>query len=143
MLVTAYEAMEMGGIVPGRTPSTKHDRIGTFYGQTSDDWREINAAQDIDTYFISGGVRAFGPGRLNYYFKWSGPSFSVDTACSSSFAALNVAITSLRAGECDTAFTGGTNVLTNPDIFAGLISLARLVGVRHVTPYLPNSHFVK
>jgi iterative type I PKS product template protein len=120
MLVTAYEAMEMGGIVPGRTPSTKHDRIGTFYGQTSDDWREINAAQDIDTYFISGGVRAFGPGRLNYFFKWSGPSFSVDTACSSSFAALNVAITSLRAGECDTAFSGGANVLTNPDIFSGL-----------------------
>jgi iterative type I PKS product template protein len=120
MLVTAYEAMEMGGMVIGRTPSTKRDRIGTFYGQTSDDWREINAAQDIDTYFISGGVRAFGPGRLNYFFKFSGPSFSVDTACSSSFAALNVACTSLRAGECDTAFSGGANVLTNPDIFAGL-----------------------
>ncbi|RMZ77257.1 hypothetical protein DV738_g4532, partial [Chaetothyriales sp. CBS 135597] len=120
MLTTGYEAMEMGGIVPGRTPSTRHDRIGTFYGQTSDDWREVNAAQDIDTYFISGGVRAFGPGRLNYFFKFSGPSFSVDTACSSSFAAMNVAITSLRAGECDTAFTGGANVLTNSDIFSGL-----------------------
>lgn len=120
MLSTGYEAMEMAGIVPGRTPSTKHDRIGTFYGQTSDDWREVNAAQDIDTYFISGGVRAFGPGRLNYFFKFSGPSFSVDTACSSSFAAINVAITSLRAGECDTAFTGGANVLTNSDIFSGL-----------------------
>ena len=120
MLSTGYEAMEMAGIVPGRTPSTKHDRIGTFYGQTSDDWREVNAAQDIDTYFISGGVRAFGPGRLNYFFKFSGPSFSVDTACSSSFAAMNVAITSLRAGECDTAFCGGANVLTNSDIFSGL-----------------------
>ncbi|EXJ92028.1 hypothetical protein A1O3_00578 [Capronia epimyces CBS 606.96] len=120
MLTTGYEAMEMAGIVPGRTPSTKHDRIGTFYGQTSDDWREVNAAQDIDTYFISGGVRAFGPGRINYFFKFSGPSFSVDTACSSSFAAMNVAITSLRANECDTAFTGGANVLTNSDIFSGL-----------------------
>lgn len=120
MLATGYEAMEMAGIVPGRTPSTKHDRIGTFYGQTSDDWREVNAAQDIDTYFISGGVRAFGPGRINYFFKFSGPSFSVDTACSSSFAAINVAITSLRANECDTAFTGGANVLTNSDIFSGL-----------------------
>jgi iterative type I PKS product template protein len=120
MLSTGYEAMEMAGIVPDRTPSTKKDRIGTFYGQTSDDWREVNAAQDIDTYFISGGVRAFGPGRLNYFFKFSGPSFSVDTACSSSFAAMNVAITSLRAGECDTAFCGGANVLTNSDIFSGL-----------------------
>ena len=120
LMTTAYEAMEMSGFVADRTPSSKRDRIGTFYGQTSDDWREVNAAQDIDTYFISGGVRAFGPGRLNYFFKWSGPSFSVDTACSSSFAAINVAITSLRAGECDTAFTGGSNVLTNSDIFSGL-----------------------
>lgn len=119
-LATAYEAMEMAGIVSGRTPSTMPDRIGTFYGQTSDDWREINAAQDIDKYFISGGVRAFGPGRVNYFFKFSGPSFIVDTACSSSFAAIQLACTSLRAGDCDTAFTGGANVLTNPDIFSGL-----------------------
>jgi len=60
-LITAFEALEMSGYVPNRTPSTKLDRIGTFYGQTSDDWREINEAQDIDTYFITGGVRAFGP----------------------------------------------------------------------------------
>lgn len=119
-LATAYEAMEMAGIVPGRTASTNHDRVGTFYGMTSDDWREINAAQEIDTYFISGGVHAFGSGRINYYFKFSGPSFVVDTACSSSFAAIQLACTSLQAGNCDTAFTGGTNVLTNPDIFSGL-----------------------
>lgn len=120
LLTTSYEAMEMAGIVPGRTPSTQNERIGTFYGQGSDDWREVNAAQDIDTYFIPGGVRGFGPGRINYFFKFSGPSYSVDTACSSSFAAMNVAVTSLRAGECDTAFTGGTSVLTNSDTYAGL-----------------------
>lgn len=54
-LTTAYEALEMSGYVPNRTPSTSLDRIGTFYGQTSDDWREINAAQEVDTYFITGG----------------------------------------------------------------------------------------
>jgi acyl transferase domain-containing protein len=54
-LTTAYEALEMSGYVPNRTPSTNLDRIGTFYGQTSDDWREINAAQEVDTYFITGG----------------------------------------------------------------------------------------
>lgn len=71
-ITTAYEAMEMAGFVPNRTASTQLDRVGTFYGQTSDDWREINAAQDIDTYFITGGVRAFGPGRINYHFNFSG-----------------------------------------------------------------------
>ncbi|KAF1812538.1 polyketide synthase [Eremomyces bilateralis CBS 781.70] len=119
-LVTAYEALEMSGCVPNRTPSTKLHRIGTFYGQTSDDWREINAAENVDTYFITGGVRAFATGRINYYFKFSGPSFSIDTACSSSLAAIQLACTSLWAGDCDTACAGGLNVLTNPDIFAGL-----------------------
>ncbi|KAH7138133.1 polyketide synthase-like protein [Dendryphion nanum] len=119
-LTTAYEALEMSGYVPNRTPSTKLHRIGTFYGQTSDDWREINASQNVDTYYITGGVRAFAPGRINYYFKFSGPSYSIDTACSSSLAAIQLACTSLWAGDCDTACAGGLNVLTNPDIFAGL-----------------------
>ncbi|KAI4190373.1 MAG: hypothetical protein L6R41_000825 [Letrouitia leprolyta] len=119
-LTSAFEALEMAGYVPNRTPSTRLDRIGTFYGQTSDDWREINAAQDVDTYFITGGVRAFAPGRINYHFKFSGPSYSVDTACSSSMAAIQLACTALWAQECDTAVTGGLNVMTNSDIFAGL-----------------------
>ncbi|KFX94599.1 hypothetical protein O988_06199 [Pseudogymnoascus sp. VKM F-3808] len=119
-ITTAYEALEMSGYVPNRTRSTKLDRVGSFYGQTSDDWREINAAQEVDTYFITGGVRAFGPGRINYHFGFSGPSFSVDTACSSSMAALQLACTSLWAKDCDTALVGGLSCMTNSDIFAGL-----------------------
>lgn len=119
-LTTAYEALEMSGYVPNRTASTKLDRIGTFYGQTSDDWREINAAQEVDTYFITGGVRAFGPGRINYHFGFSGPSLNIDTACSSSAAAMNVACSSLWARDCDTAIVGGLSCMTNSDIFAGL-----------------------
>jgi acyl transferase domain-containing protein len=60
-LVTAYEALEMSGFVANRTRSTALNRVGTFYGQTSDDYRDVNAAQDIGTYFITGGIRAFGP----------------------------------------------------------------------------------
>ena len=119
-IVTAYEALEMAGFVPNRTPSSQRDRVGTFYGMTSDDWREVNSGQNVDTYFIPGGNRAFTPGRINYHFKLSGPSFSVDTACSSSFAAIHTACNSLWRGDCDTAIAGGTNVMTNPDNFAGL-----------------------
>lgn len=119
-ITTAYEALEMAGFVPNRTPSTQRNRVGIVYGMTSDDWREVNSGQDIDTYFIPGGNRAFTPGRINYHFKFSGPSFSVDTACSSSFAAIHIACNSLWRGDCDTAIAGGTNVMTNPDNFAGL-----------------------
>ncbi|KAF2655735.1 polyketide synthase [Lophiostoma macrostomum CBS 122681] len=119
-ITTTYEAMEMAGMVLNRTPSTQQDRVGVFFGTTSDDWREVNSGQDVGTYFIPGGNRAFVPGRISYFFRFSGPSLSVDTACSSSFAAIQAACTYLWKGDVDTAVAGGTNVLTNPDNFAGL-----------------------
>ncbi|KAF2475265.1 polyketide synthetase PksP [Lindgomyces ingoldianus] len=119
-LMTAYEAIEMAGLVPDATPSTQRNRVGVFYGTTSDDWREVNSGQNVDTYFIPGGNRAFVPGRINYHFKFSGPSYSVDTACSSSLAAIHIACNSLWRRDCDTVIAGGTNVMTNPDNFAGL-----------------------
>ncbi|KAK3307264.1 uncharacterized protein B0T15DRAFT_394431 [Chaetomium strumarium] len=119
-LMTAYEAIEQAGIVPDATPSTRRDRVGVFYGVTSQDWFETNSAQNIDTYFIPGGNMAFIPGRINYFFKFSGPSFAVNTACSSSLAAIHLACNSLWRGDIDTAITGGTNILTNPDMTAGL-----------------------
>ncbi|KFY50141.1 hypothetical protein V496_09555 [Pseudogymnoascus sp. VKM F-4515 (FW-2607)] len=120
ILVTAYEALERAGYVANRTAATNLHRIGTFYGQASDDYREVNTAQEIGTYFIPGGCRAFGPGRVNYFFKFSGPSFSIDTACSSSLATIQAACTSLWNGETDTVVAGGTNILTNSDAFTGL-----------------------
>ena len=90
MLVTAYEALERSGYIPNRTYATNLHRIGTFYGQSNMDYREVNISQEIGTYFIPGGSRAFAPGRINYFFKFSGPSLSCDTACSSSLAAIQV-----------------------------------------------------
>lgn len=119
-LMTAFEALEQAGIVPDATPSTRRDRVGVFYGVTSNDWMETNSAQNIDTYFIPGGNRAFIPGRINYFFKFSGPSYAVDTACSSSLSAIHIAVNSLWQRDIDTAIAGGTNVLTNPDFTAGL-----------------------
>jgi hypothetical protein len=109
-LLTAYEAMEHAGIVPGRTPSTREDRVGVFYGVTSNDWCEANSGQDIDLYYIPGANRAFIPGRINYFFKFSGPSYAIDTACSSSLSAIHIACNSLWQGDTDMAIAGGTNV---------------------------------
>ena len=117
-LVTAYEALEKAGFVAHK--SVDMHRIGTFFGQASDDYREVNSAQDVGTYYISGGCRAFGPGRINYFCGFSGPSFSCDTACSSSLATIQMACTSLWSGDTDMVIAGGMNILTNPDVFAGL-----------------------
>lgn len=48
-LMTAFEAMENAGFVPDSTPSTQSERVGVFYGTTSNDWGEINSSQDVDT----------------------------------------------------------------------------------------------
>jgi hypothetical protein len=48
-LLTTYEAIENSGFVAGTTPSTQRDRVGVFYGTTSNDWGETNSSQDIDT----------------------------------------------------------------------------------------------
>ncbi|MCJ1313534.1 hypothetical protein MMC25_007213 [Agyrium rufum] len=120
LLLSTYEALELSGYTQEGSLATDSRRIGTFFGQTTDDWREINAAQDVDLYYVPGGMRAFGPGRLNYHFKWEGPSYSIDTACSSSAASIEFAVSSLLLRECDTAVAGGGNIMTGVNMFAGL-----------------------
>ncbi|PPJ51023.1 hypothetical protein CBER1_07830 [Cercospora berteroae] len=104
-LMTAYEAIEQAGLVPDATPSTRRDRVGVFYGVTSNDWMETNSAQSISKYFIPGGNRAFIPGRINYCFNLAG---------------VHIACNALWRGDIDTAIAGGSNVLTNPDFTSGL-----------------------
>ena len=117
LLMATYEALEMAGYTQQEPAG---ERIGTFIGQTIDDYRETNSSQDIDMYSVSGGIRAFGPGRLNYHFKWDGPSYSIDTACSSSAASIDLACSSLLARDCDMAVAGGGNLITSSNMYAGL-----------------------
>ena len=46
-LVTAYEALERAGYVENRTAATQQQRIGTWYGQAADDYREVNQGQEV------------------------------------------------------------------------------------------------
>ncbi|KAJ0107608.1 hypothetical protein J7T55_007799 [Diaporthe amygdali] len=58
-LVTAYEALEKAGYVANRSASTSLSRIGTFYGQASDDYREVacNSLWNGDTDMaVAGGM---------------------------------------------------------------------------------------
>ena len=102
-LVTAYEALERAGYVGNRTAATQLQRIGTYYGQAADDYREVNQGQEVSTYYIPGGCRAFGPGRINYFFKFAGPSYSIDTACSSGLAAIEVRFSRVALSKSEDA----------------------------------------
>ncbi|KAI1292422.1 hypothetical protein F5Y03DRAFT_375883 [Xylaria venustula] len=119
MLLTAFEALESSGYYDTGDSDTR-PKNGTFYGVAGDDYRQANSSQDVDINYITGGTRAFGPGRVSYYFGWEGPSMSIDTACSASAVAMHQAIMSLKLRECDVALAGGANLLTCSDMFAGL-----------------------
>ncbi|KAI3394864.1 hypothetical protein diail_2151 [Diaporthe ilicicola] len=120
LLMSTYEALEMAGYTQSPHESERDTKVGTFFGQTVDDWREYNAAENVDMYYVTGGIRAFSAGRVNYHFKWDGPSYSVDSACSSSLLAIQLACNSLRSGESNMAVAGGSNILTGCNMYAGL-----------------------
>lgn len=117
LLMATYEALEMAGYNPD---SKLSEKFGTFIGMATDDWREYNIRQDIDIYYVTGGLRAFAAGRLNYHFKWDGPSYVIDTVCSSSAASIELACAALLKGSIDVAVAGGGNIMTGPNLFTGL-----------------------
>ncbi|KAJ0354666.1 hypothetical protein COL154_011700 [Colletotrichum chrysophilum] len=118
LLMAAYEALETAGYRYDAKPD--RGNVGSFVGLTTDDWREYNISQEIDMYFVTRGLRSFGSGRLNYFFKLEGPSYVLDTACSSSAASIELACASLLGRDCDMALAGGANVMTGPNLWAGL-----------------------
>ncbi|KKA17749.1 Polyketide synthase, partial [Rasamsonia emersonii CBS 393.64] len=124
-LVTAYEALEMAGFVPNRTPSTQLDRVGTFNGQVADEYKEQNLAQEYVQasqffLFLMAHTNQTPQGRINHFFKFGGPAVSLDTACSTSSVALHMACNAIWSGECDTAVVGGMNIISSSDNYVGL-----------------------
>lgn len=144
--MTTYEALEMSGYRGLVSDAgTERERVGSFVSITADDWREYNTSQEIDMYFVTGGLRAFAAGRLNYHFKWEGPSYTVDTACSSGAAASQLACASLLGRDCDMAVAGGPEgPRSSPDPISTLVflvaaSLPRREGPRLLTSRLTDT----
>jgi acyl transferase domain-containing protein len=110
----------MAGYSQDATLATQSNRIATYFGQASDDWREILNNKGIEMYYVPGVARAFGPSRLNYQYKWGGGSYAIDSACATSTTAISLACSALVARECDTALAGGGSICITPSTFAGL-----------------------
>jgi acyl transferase domain-containing protein len=120
LLMSSYEALEMAGYTQDGSLSTDSKRIATYFGQAADDHKEINHGEGIDMYYVPGVARALAPGRLNYYFKWEGASYSLDSACGSSSSAILLACSALIARDCDPAVAGGGSILNAPHSYSGL-----------------------
>ena len=102
LLETSWEAVERAGIDP---PALKGSATGVFAGLVYHD------------YPGSSVTGALVSGRVAYTLGLEGPAVTVDTACSSSLVALDMAVKSLRGGECSLALAGGVTVMSTPVTF--------------------------
>jgi acyl transferase domain-containing protein len=120
LFMTSYEALESAGYSKDATLATESNRIATYFGQASEDWRDILNNDDIDIYYVPSLSRPFGPSRLSYHHKWGGGTYALDAACATSTTAIHLACSALNSRECDTALAGGGSILVSPNTFAGM-----------------------
>lgn len=116
-MLATWEALEAAGYSPSREDLR---RISAVIAQSSDDWRDVEHQHGIDNYYVPSIARAFGSGRLHYFFKWEAPAFNVDAACGSSAVAITLACEKLINRQCDMAVAAGGMLACSPDAYAGL-----------------------
>ncbi|MEU6724632.1 beta-ketoacyl synthase N-terminal-like domain-containing protein [Nonomuraea wenchangensis] len=117
LLETAWEALEHAGHAP-RTLSGS--RTGVYAGLSGTEYAHLTGADlaAVDAWTATGAALSIAANRVSYLLDLRGPSLAVDTACSSSLVATHLAVTGLRAGECDLALAAGVNLLLSPLITA-------------------------
>lgn len=112
LLETGWEALEDAGI-----PLHALERAGVFVGVWSNDYdrHATEHAPLVDFFNVTGNALFGDSSRVSFQFNMRGPDVSVNAACSSSFAAVHLAVRSLRSGECSVALAGGANLIVRPE----------------------------
>lgn len=127
-LETALETVEEAGYGGNRMAGSN---TGVFLGYTEDyDYSYKRFISESDPQFnkvaLAGNLSSIIASRVSYLLDLKGPSIVIDTACSSSMVAVNSAVKSLRAGECNLAIAGGVKVkllpLYQPEGYVGVES---------------------
>lgn len=121
LLELSWEALENAGIDIAQLRGSK---TGVFIGLDEVDYinREVFSGNvnDLGPYSAIGISSHATAGRIAYYYDFKGPAVCINSACSSSLSAMNMAVDSLRGGQCDLAIVAGANLLLNPESFIGL-----------------------
>lgn len=122
LLEVCWESLENAGQNPLKLRGSK---TGVFIGISSG-CEYAKVPQDekkVNQYTGTGTLSSIAAGRISYTFGWNGPSLAIDTACSSSLVSTNLAIESLRNGECNMALTGGVSLMISPIVMSSLCTM--------------------
>ncbi|ARV59086.1 type I polyketide synthase [Nostocales cyanobacterium HT-58-2] len=120
VMEVAWEALEGAGLVPENLAGSQ---TGVFIGICANDYVWQLVKQDpteTDVYIGSGNAYSPVAGRLSYFFDFTGPCLAVDTGCASSLAAIHLAVTNLRRGDCNLALAGGVQRYVSPEYWLNL-----------------------
>ncbi|MEV0251129.1 acyltransferase domain-containing protein [Nocardia sp. NPDC050712] len=117
LLEVAWEAVERAGIDPA---ALRGRAVGVFAGINNEDYGTMVMLSGADiVHFSTSCAPSVLSGRVSYFLGLEGPSVTVDTACSASLVTLQLAVNSLRAGECELALAGGSTVMATPTTILG------------------------
>ncbi|MEU5783361.1 type I polyketide synthase [Micromonospora lupini] len=114
-LEVTHAAVENAGYDPFRIDGS----VGVYGATGVNGYVSTNVRQRADhpvsTHAMAQGVLSmpdYLATHVSYRFGFRGPAMTVSTACSSSALAVHLACQALRAGECDLALAGGSDLET-------------------------------
>lgn len=107
-LETAWHVFEDAGYSRQEIKRCYDGAVGVFVGVMYGDYQLLNDRLGV--------ISSYGSiaNRVSYVLDLHGPSMAVDTLCSSSLTALQLAVESIRRGECRAAVAGGVNLSLHP-----------------------------
>lgn len=132
-LRVAWRALENAGINPDTLAGREVGcYVGASYLGYGGDLAEFTA---YSGHLLTGTTLGAISGRIAYVLGLGGPALTIDASCTGGLAALHVAVSALRAGDCDVALTGGVCVLGSPGYFVEFSSQHALSDDGHCRPY--------
>jgi mycobactin polyketide synthetase MbtC len=129
----AWKALENAGVNPGAVEGADGGCvIGMSPMEYGPRWTTVDA---YSGHRVVGLGQLGAAGRISHCLGLNGPSMSVDSACASSLTALHLAVTAVRASECEWALAGAVCVMGSPGAFYEFAKLNALSEDGHCRAY--------